>query len=224
MKDNSLYVIIALNGRDLAGNNTIMRRCLFHPTTTAGSNHLARYRTHSKGDDQMNKIDKTVTVILIATMLLLAGCGGQAPAFDKSLLFQSGDLPASFTPGETTTPPKMFQNVPDAEDEIYQPFEVNGHPSGGVTIFLYKTNSEADNAYGIILEGLGDYREPIQDIGENSEFAQAQGFPVVDLAFERCTAVIHIRYSDDLSNADLLANIIAYAKKLDSRITSALCR
>ena len=189
----------------------------------------------------MNKktVLRCIYVISLVVLLMPVGCSPK-PAFDKSLLFQSGDLPIGYLPGEVTSAPQWITNdLPEAEEVIYEPIEKNQEFSGAVAIFLYENKSEAENTYEIILANMGDnrigsgdggYSDKISEIGDKSAIAvvwdpQGHSFGIygADFSFMRCNSVVSIRYFDELPQNEVLDNIILYAKKLDDRINPVVC-
>jgi len=115
----------------------------------------------------------------------------------------------------------MFKTLPAAENTIYQQFARDNASAGGVTVFLYDDKSKIDNAYRVIVSGMGSTAKPIADVGDRASVAPLTlDIEAADLAFIRCNAVVHIRFSGTSS----VDEIKSYAKRLDTRLKELVCR
>lgn len=145
----------------------------------------------------------------------------------SSILVQSGDLPSGYSGAQIrNTPPAMFKDIPEPMNQVYQQFEHNNDSAGGVGIFIYDNQLDADNAYNIILDGMGDSTESISNIGVRARMMTMDysmmpgGIKAMDLVSFRCNTVVSIRITDS-DNPDY---IISYAQRLDERLTPLVCR
>ena len=144
----------------------------------------------------------------------------------EPLLIQQGDLPAGFSGAQVSKfPPEMFNNLPEAENEIYQQFEKGGEPAGGVAVFLYGSEDKLELAYNTLVEGFTEDKIIINDVGEKAEYDYLY-FDMLgvitensDLSFIRCNALVHIRMSNEEQRP-----ILSYAQRLDERLTQVICR
>jgi hypothetical protein len=181
-------------------------------------------------------------VMLLA--LTLAACGGTtapaAPAVPaatvvpldqldlESLLVQSGDLPAGISGAQVRdSAPKMFDGMPKALKTTYQQFAQGAKQVGGVAVFLYDNDADRDSAYQFVAKGMGTSLDTLTDTGEKAIATKTDkndplaALNFTDVLFQRCAAVAHIRLSGE--NLDQTA-ATAYAKRLDKRLSGAVCR
>lgn len=179
---------------------------------------------------------------LTMAVLWLAACSATPMPMPLSevdlepILILPGDLPAGLSGAQVRDSlPEMFDEPPEAENQIYQQFQREGKAAGGVAVTLYESNADLDAAYTLLLGGFGDSdidssvtveRKVVSDVGERAETVTLQGtilgivFDSVDLAFVRCGAVVHTRMSGSAN----LIDIVSYARRLDERLTSLVCR
>lgn len=153
----------------------------------------------------------------------------------EPLLIQPGDLPAGFSGAQVKdVAPSLFDDLPTAENTMDQRFERGGDTAGGVTVFLYDSTSEIEEAYALIMSIEADYAlimggmnvQTVAGVGEQA-IVSVLSLPVggftlesSDLAFIRCNAVVHIRMADVVD----IDTIRVYAKRLDSRLESVVCQ
>jgi len=193
------------------------------------------------------KVQYIIFSVLIVLIFLITSCSTftstPVPFSEidlESLLVLSGDLPAGLTGAQVRDQvPEMFKDIGGYDNAIFREFERNGKHIGGVTIFLYESLDALDVAY----DSIGDFGESggkeikntggemkitvgnIPDVGEEAKYWVVEGsflgisLDGADLAFTRCHSVVHIRV--DTANIDV---IVAYAKRLDKRITELVCR
>jgi hypothetical protein len=116
----------------------------------------------------------------------------------------------------------------------------------GTTLLYYASKPEADTAFEAALkyEDTTAYREGIDHgvgnptwsglsghlktielgIGENRSVA-LEWSAFVDIVFERCNAIIHIRYESPAPQEDgTIQRLLDYAKKVDDRVSNAICK
>jgi hypothetical protein len=141
------------------------------------------------------------------------------------LLIQPGDLPAGYDGAQVRDiAPEMFREIPKAANTIYQQFEKNDHVAGGVTVFLFDSQSDIEKALQIILDGMGSTQD-FSGIGEKAKLlslstaAQGVKIQIAELVFIRCNAVVHIRMANGVTESD----ITSYAKRLDNRLKTLVC-
>lgn len=143
-----------------------------------------------------------------------------------SLVILDGDLPQNYAAGQVLQElPKLFAAAPPADRSFYQLIEQDGSGAGGVAILLYSDRQQSAKAYDHLLQGMGiEESEPVNGMGEHAQvyvFYQAGvSFRFVDLLFERCGAVVHIRLGETFNKE----SVISYAQKLDHRLTEMICR
>jgi hypothetical protein len=119
----------------------------------------------------------------------------------------------------------MFSGIPVAQNTIYIQFEKNGSVAGGVSVFLYENQSDLERAYQLVIDGFGDTKVTVE-VGDEAvvaSFSSSVGgvnLDVADLAFVRCSALVHIRMSKGADKD----SITAYAKRLDNRLIPIVCR
>jgi len=168
--------------------------------------------------------------------LLLLSCGGggiQSVALD-SLLVQDGDLPSGLAASQIREEdPGMAKGAPPADRVVARQFQEGGKTSGGVVVLLYEDEKRRDEAYGQIAFGFGVPKrtpelsisvETLPGIGEECTATAFHGSAgtfrmlFTDLVFRRGPAVVLIR----IPGTDDLSGIRAYAKRLDTRLKTAL--
>jgi hypothetical protein len=143
----------------------------------------------------------------------------------QSLSSQPGDLPEDYQGGQVLDElPKLFAEVPPAGRGFYRLIERDGAGAGGVAILLYPDSQQADRAYQLLFQGMGtEDSEVVDGVGERAQlyvFYQAGvSFRFVDLLFERCGAVVHIRLGETFNKEP----VVSYAQKLDKRLSDAIC-
>jgi hypothetical protein len=144
----------------------------------------------------------------------------------EPILAVSGDLPAGYSAAQVRNdPPAMFNDVPAAANQIYLQFEQAGDAAGGAAVFVYDTVEEAEKAYSIIADGMGDDTKPVSDVGDKAQsvdydLTMLGSISGQELLFLRCTTVVHIRFT----GSDNLDYSIGYAKRLDGRLEPLVCR
>jgi len=154
----------------------------------------------------------------------------------EPILILQGDLPAGFSGAQVrTTPVKGLSDIQNYQNTIYQQFEYGGEAAGGVSIFLFDSLADRDIAYQHILDGFGESRDDavvkitlgdVSTIGERGRYSIAEilffgmSLTTIDLAVERCHALIEIRmmYITDVDA------VTAYAKRLDNRLVVLVCQ
>ena len=137
-------------------------------------------------------------------------------------LYEQGDLPAMLQPGQVRDfAPEMFARLPKAENTIYMQFANNGDTAGGVAIFLYGDESLRNSAYQIIKSGFGADAVEIKEVGEKAAgVSMSLVFDFLDITFQSCTAVVHIR----MSGTKNLDTGISYGRRLEKRLAPIICR
>lgn len=168
----------------------------------------------------------------------------------EASLILPGDLPPGYSSSQILDTPNLLQGEEislEYENSIHQLFEKKGEETGHVTVLLYKSFEKRDATYNLAVDGFGeseiiiedDYEithtvDVLPDIGEKSIFSEID-FPVetefenlsvytVSIAFVRCHAFVYINMTE-LFEIDLeFANVSAYAKRLDSRLSDLVCK
>lgn len=206
----------------------------------------------------MNRSTRASLVICLI-VLLFSGCSSPAPSPTQTptptatpsptptpiplseidlepILILPGDLPAGFAGAQTRQViPEMFLALPEAQNHINRQFERNGDGAGSVTVLLYESSNDVDEAYSTIvqgfaeprnIEGMNVQRQLVPDLGEKAEANTMEGellgvvLDFTDLAFTRCSALVHIRMK---GTAEII-EVASYAKRLDARLSDLVCR
>jgi hypothetical protein len=142
-----------------------------------------------------------------------------------TLVILDGDLPPGYKSGQVLAQlPNLFDGIPIARHTFYQLFEHEGSGAGGLAILLYDQPDQAQLAYDHLLQGMGvDESRPVEGIGEQADiyifYQPGAAFLFVDLLFQRCGAVVHMRLGETYKKE--LA--ISYAQRLDERLTPLVC-
>src|SRR5215207_1013767 len=123
-------------------------------------------------------------VVLIASLLALAACGGSPAAplpataaqtavplaeLDLApLLIQSGDLPVGLSGAQVNdTVPPGLRAVPTPAKAIDQRFQQNGTIAGGVVVLLYEASADVESAFRLAV-GEGKNSEPQYGVGDTA--------------------------------------------------------
>jgi len=164
-----------------------------------------------------------VLLALLAT--LLVSCGGNPKATQiEPLLIQSTDAPAGDTIGPVQTSAQsmlMYFDLPANKEMRHQEIFKNGKRDGWATVFLYPSATDQEKVYSTFVQGLGSDAHPIDGLGERAmgtEFVPGDAGYDPDITFVRCGAIVFIRMSVPT------ADVVAYAKRLDQRLTPVLCQ
>lgn len=152
-------------------------------------------------------------------------------------------------PPDSNKPGGVARGLPMSDNEIHQQFERNGESTTNwvnwVSVFLYKSNNDVTTVYDLIRTGFpGSWRssdsavifekKTLNNVGEKATIATMDD-PIfsrlVDIVFVRCNAVVRIRMinSGRMTNRDQEIDVVAteaisYAKRLDTRLSQAVCR
>jgi hypothetical protein len=116
----------------------------------------------------------------------------------EPILIQSGDLPAGYSGAQVRSVlPGMFDGLPETDNSVYQQFEKDGGPAGGIAIALYESLDDQVKAYQIILDGMltEDSIEALEKEFGSSPLGIAFSFP--DDVGEEAYAVGDYRKIDD---------------------------
>ena len=138
----------------------------------------------------------------------------------NALLVKPGDLPATTQPGQVRSGPPPAFNLPTpdrAASEILS--------NGMLVVAVYGAQSPRQDAYGRITNAIKqsaaqDTLPAMSDLGEQSAvYAPVSPGDAALVTFIRCQAVAFI----ELPDTPALTSITAYAKRLDSRLKTAVC-
>ncbi len=179
--------------------------------------------------------------LVVATIgvLALVGCGGSAPETPsdtlapasapevavEDVLLESGDLPEGYAAGERPTGEyvgSMWESIarPDARHEQW--IAAGGENQGAAQVFLYEAEGDVELAYSqmeaLLTRQADEAPHGISDIGEQS-LASPVGTGTMDLTFRRCHAAVYIR----LGGLPNISDLVRYARRLDERLTPAVC-
>jgi len=139
----------------------------------------------------------------------------------EGMLIMDGDLPAGYSGAQIrATAPKIIGiNLPDSQYQIYQELAKDGQMAGGISVYLYESTENIENAYVSILDGFSDPID-LKDIGEKAAYHNTFVISRAGLVFIRCNAVVEIDMRDLGFSDDPL---FGYAKRLDKRLTEIVC-
>lgn len=163
------------------------------------------------------------SIVVLAVMLLSACAPTKVPLAEvdlEPLLILQGDLPPGVSASQVrSSPPAMFDGLPQPTRQIYQAFEKKGDQSGGVAVLLYEDIGLAEEAYAFVLAKMGETEEV--DLGDRSAFATIPLYGtdeiVTDLLWLRCNSVVHVRITSEATGAT------AYGERLNRRLESVVC-
>ena len=144
----------------------------------------------------------------------------------EPLLIQSGDLPAGFSGAQVKNEaPEMFNKTPKPVYVINQRFAYHEETGGGITVLVYDHLADATEAFQGVRKGMTTDAVPLNDVGEEA-FVVAMALTAgdkkiksTDGLFQRCHAIVHVRFSD-ISDSDVVE---AYLKRLDKRLQPMVC-
>lgn len=143
----------------------------------------------------------------------------------ESIVIEEGDLPAGFSGAQIRdSAPGMFRDLPSAQNTLYQQLQKDGDVAGFITIFLYDSKEDIENAYDLTVSGMTDEAELSSEVGEKATVLfipsiRAVGTDIAAVAFVRCSAFVYINMSTRSEDS-----VIAYAKRLDGRLERLVCR
>lgn len=139
----------------------------------------------------------------------------------EPLLIQSGDLPAGIEGAQVRdVAPAMFDGMPKAAKTIIQQFAQGVDQIGGVSVFLYDKDNDRESAYQFIAKGMSN-SDALTDTGDRAIVSKPiAAINFVDILFQRCAAVVHIRMSGEDLDRDAAT---IYARRLDKRLLGVVC-
>ena len=123
--------------------------------------------------------------VLIVTMLLLDGCGGNASDQTSKVLttkqinninleseiINTGDLPSKYEYSKpTSTVPERFKDLPKAQYQISIEITEQGSWEGNTAIFLYVNSKDIDKAFNPTGKAY-DEKNALNGLGEKSSFS-----------------------------------------------------
>lgn len=138
------------------------------------------------------------------------------------VLIQPGDLPAGYSGAQIRDSlPGMLdvsaEPLPQPINQVYQEFERNGSASGGVAVMIYDTLAKALVSYDLIVKWPMGGRGQTSEMDNLGEQARSSG---TDWLLQRCSTLVYIRMTGTAGYEGRLA----YAQKLDERLTELVCR
>ena len=140
----------------------------------------------------------------------------------KLILGPDNDLPPGIS-GTQVRPglPEMYSDVPQGGSWLSLAYLQDGKSMGGVTVFQYHDTLFTRRAFEVLAKGMGNNAVSI-GIGDTSAgvaVGRAGSNEVIsDLTWMKCDYVVHARVPCAPDEA------LAYGKRLDNRLDSALCR
>lgn len=152
----------------------------------------------------------------------------------ESVLVKPNDLPSGMSGAQVSRIlPGAYRNLPAADAQIRQQFEMEGQARGGVAVLLYSSPSRLEATFRLIEADLGDpkyepsmkiTRESIDGVGEyavgSTMSSNTMGirYDLSSLLFVRCHAVVNV----SMSTANL-QEVETYGQRLDERLISLVC-
>ena len=146
------------------------------------------------------------------------------------LLVQDGDLPVGMTTGQVRQElpnNRRVDGLPEPEGVAYVQLGKSGKSAGVVFLLLYEDAEDASVAWAAYLADAQDTTLKVDPPQESEQFGD-QAFvwdvftsvgALSQVGFTRCRAFVFIE--SDAMRDDSMA---AYAKTVDRRISSAVCR
>lgn len=156
----------------------------------------------------------------------------QIPLVDidlESILIQEGDLPAGYSGAQVRSAEgrRSDPELDKAVNSIFQQFSLEDESAGGVSVYLFETLADRDDAYNAIFAGLEE-AEIINQVGENAikwsvyvplvgGLGAIEGSMVV---FVRCNSLVTV----EMKRALDISGAISYAQRLDQRLQDDICQ
>jgi hypothetical protein len=149
----------------------------------------------------------------------------------EPLLIQSGDLPAGLSGAQILdSAPQAYTSmqIPEADGFVFQRLQRGGDPAGYIVVSLYGDTVKRDATYARLLEDFqgaakhgGATPQEVSDVGERATIVERSSyFSGAHAIFVRCQSVVDVRMAGDLVEK---AEVLAYARRLDRRLQTALC-
>ena len=188
--------------------------------------------------------DMRSLIVVAAVLVTGAGCGGgsgtgSAPTTTEqtetttlestkgvsraellAVLIRPGDLPSGLMAGQVRLrPPSMFNGLPSADATATQQFSRSGETAGGVTVLIYPNAAVRGRAYRRLVTDMGGARRyrVLNDSARVATFSLL--LPLVDLVFEQCNALVHVR----MTGTDEPDDAGSYAASLEGRLEPLVC-
>lgn len=142
------------------------------------------------------------------------------PVALEAILIEDGDLPSGYAGGQLRDEaPGMFRDVPQTARLVaYQQLQKGGETKGGVTVLVFDSEVDVNQAFEIIAAGFGSGTETVAGLGEQAIKSQGvRGMPP-EVLFKVCQTVAHIRMTETDE-----AGVLGYAKRLAKRLPAAVC-
>ena len=147
------------------------------------------------------------------------------PDLEKAIT-RPDELPDGITSSTAEELPAIFRLMPGADAVAYRALKRGALAAGDVAIFRYNSDQLATLAYKNL---VSDFTGDIQDVKNLGD--QAKAVPIsrqlknsklefVDIAFQRCTYVVHVR----LAGSTDTEPAIQMAQKVDSRLKELACQ
>ena len=148
----------------------------------------------------------------------------------KLVLDQLGAPTVEITAGQITdTLPAMYNGIEQPLEQVFQEITKDDQPIGGIVILISGSWSDATANYAILLQHMGwkGNTVEVKDLGNTIEEARisppgsmmAGGIRVMDLVFQRCSALVQIHITGDVDRE----GVISYAKQLDKLLLPLIC-
>jgi hypothetical protein len=220
----------------VTGNRGIATRCLdtvSRTTATLFKSQGTIYTITSAGKG----MDQAVYQHMLESFVPIGGPVAAPQPDLESLFVQSGDLPAGIAGQRAEDPmPTNFDNDPPATTIQGLQFARDGRAAGSVTILRYAVVADGTQAFKRLTTSVhddavsaGNTAQRMTNVGEDALTARlslASSTYGTDylavVVFARCHALVDIRMFErpDVT----LATVIAYAKRLDQRLSAVVCQ
>ena len=139
------------------------------------------------------------------------------------ILIKDNDLPSILSAGPLNYYQPVAALLLGAKLVVTQTFFMDGDDTGEVIVFLHETDEQVRAGYEVIVIGFEEH-STVTEVGEIASFV-GDHFSTIDeilygdIIFVRCHAVVHISFTNT-NNRD---ELIAYAKRLDARLSELVC-
>jgi hypothetical protein len=143
-----------------------------------------------------------------------------------TILLLPGDLPPACVGGQIRSAvPRQFGDLPAADSVVTQDlYDGDYKAEPGVMILLYESSSDLDEAY----EGVctsEELSQQVADVGERAMASESYNtlFNVgsATLVFVRCHALVYLDLFSPTADTEV---VVAYAQRLDERLSPLVCR
>jgi hypothetical protein len=144
-------------------------------------------------------------------------------AINLELFTAAGEkyLPTGFSNGQfRSSLPDMFKNVPATINQAYQQFEKNGETKGGLSILIYDTVEDANNAFDAIYDDFGDTASQDESNGIHLGVIKIPFIGGYDVVMQKCIGIYQVR-ATEVNDLDA---VISYLGKVTAPLHVLVCQ